>query len=214
MLSVNNVYLKYTKEYNTLNNINLQIENGEQVILFGEKESGKSSLIRVIAGLEKATKGEVLINNINVNKINYKADVSLGYVSSLGAFLENKTVEKNLEYVLKIRKLDKELIKSKVNGVMLSNNLSGLKDRKLKDLSDFDRMRVNLARLNLRKIDFLVCDDIFENFAEADATKLAKLVMEIISTNECASIVAVSNEKLLKVIKGRIVKLKFGSIVN
>ncbi len=75
MLSVNNVYLKYTKEYNTLNNINLQIENGEQVILFGEKESGKSSLIRVIAGLEKATKGEVLINNINVNKINYKADV-------------------------------------------------------------------------------------------------------------------------------------------
>lgn len=214
MLNVNNVYLKYTKEYNTLNNINLQIENGEQVILFGEKESGKSSLIRVIAGLEKATKGEVLINNINVNKINYKADVSLGYVSSLGAFLENKTVEKNLEYVLKIRKLDKELIKSKVNGVMLSNNLSGLKDRKLKDLSDFDRMRVNLARLNLRKIDFLVCDDIFENFAEADATKLAKLVMEIISTNECASIVAVSNEKLLKVIKGRIVKLKFGSIVN
>ena len=138
----------------------------------------------------------------------------MGYVSSLGAFLENKTVEKNLEYVLKIRKLDKELIKSKVNGVMLSNNLSGLKDRKLKDLSDFDRMRVNLARLNLRKIDFLVCDDIFENFAEADATKLAKLVMEIISTNECASIVAVSNEKLLKVIKGRIVKLKFGSIVN
>lgn len=214
MLDVNNVYLKYTKEYNTLNNINLKIENGEQVVLFGEKESGKSSLIRVIAGLEKVTSGEVLINNINVNKINYKTDVNLGYISSLGAYLENKTVEKNLEYVLKIRKLDKELIKSKVNGVMLSNNLINLKDRKLKDLSDFDRMRVTIARLNLRKIDFLVCDDIFENFAEADALKLANLVMDLIDTNECASIVAVSNEKLLKVIKGRIVKLKFGSIMD
>lgn len=214
MLDVNNVYLKYTKEYNTLNNINLKIENGEQVVLFGEKESGKSSLIRVIAGLEKVTSGEVLINNINVNKINYKTDVNLGYISSLGAYLENKTVEKNLEYVLKIRKLDKELIKSKVNGVMLSNNLINLKDRKLKDLSDFDRMRVTIARLNLRKIDFLVCDDIFENFAEADALKLANLVMDLINTNECASIVAVSNEKLLKVIKGRIVKLKFGSIMD
>lgn len=214
MLDVNSVYLKYTKEYNTLNNINLKIENGEQVVLFGEKESGKSSLIRVIAGLEKATQGEVLINNINVNKINYKTDVSLGYISSLGAYLENKTVEKNLEYVLKIRKLDKELIKSKVNGVMLSNNLVSLKDRKLKDLSDFDRMRVTIARLNLRKIDFLVCDDIFENFSEADALKLAKLVVDLIATNECASIVAVSNEKLLKVIKGRIVKLKFGSIMD
>lgn len=214
MLDVSNVYLKYTKEYNTLNNINLKVEKGEHVVLFGEKESGKSSLIRVIAGLERATKGEVFINNVNVKKIDYKTDVSLGYISSLGAYLENKTVQANLEYVLKIRKLDKQLIKSKVNGVMLSNNLMDLKDRKLKDLSAFDRMRVNIARLNLRKIDFLICDDIFENFSNAECQKLAKLIMDLISTNECSSIVAISSEKLLKVIKGRIVKLKFGSIVD
>ncbi len=214
MLNVNNVYLKYTKEYNTLNNINLIIDDGEQVVLFGEKESGKSSLIRVIAGLEKVTEGEVLIKNINVNKINYKTDVSLGYLSSNGAFFENKTVLKNLEYVLKIRKCDKNMINSKVNGVILSNNLTGLKDAKLKDLSDYDRMRVAIARLNLRKIDFLVCDDIFENFAEADAIRLAQMVVNIINQNECSSIVAISNEKLLKVIKGKVVKLKFGSIVK
>ena len=214
MLNVNNVYLKYTKEYNTLNNINLVIDDGEQVVLFGEKESGKSSLIRVIAGLEKVTEGEVLIKNINVNKINYKTDVSLGYLSSNGAFFENKTVLKNLEYVLKIRKCDKNMINSKVNGVILSNNLTGLKDAKLKDLSDYDRMRVAIARLNLRKIDFLVCDDIFENFAEADAIRLAQMVVNIINQNECSSIVAISNEKLLKVIKGKVVKLKFGSIVK
>ncbi len=214
MLNVNNVYLKYTKEYNTLNNINLIIDDGEQVVLFGEKESGKSSLIRVIAGLEKVTEGEVLIKNINVNKINYKTDVSLGYLSSNGAFFENKTVLKNLEYVLKIRKCDKNMINSKVNGVILSNNLTGLKDAKLKDLSDYDRMRVAIARLNLRKIDFLVCDDIFENFAEADAIRLAQMVVNIINQNECSSIVAISNEKLLKVIKGKVLKLKFGSIVK
>ena len=214
MLNVNNVYLKYTKEYNTLNNINLTIDDGEQVVLFGEKESGKSSLIRVIAGLEKVTEGEVLIKNINVNKINYKTDVSLGYLSSNGAFFENKTVLKNLEYVLKIRKCDKNMINSKVNGVILSNNLTGLKDAKLKDLSDYDRMRVAIARLNLRKIDFLVCDDIFENFAETDAIRLAQMVVNIINQNECSSIVAISNEKLLKVIKGKVVKLKFGSIVK
>ena len=214
MLNVNNVYLKYTKEYNTLNNINLVIDDGEQVVLFGEKESGKSSLIRVIAGLEKVTEGEVLIKNINVNKINYKTDVSLGYLSSNGAFFENKTVLKNLEYVLKIRKCDKNMINSKVNGVILSNNLTGLKDAKLKDLSDYDRMRVAIARLNLRKIDFLVCDDIFENFAEADAIRLAQMVVNIINQNECSSIVAISNEKLLKVIKGKVLKLKFGSIVK
>ena len=118
MLNVNNVYLKYTKEYNTLNNINLKIETGERVVLFGEKESGKSSLIRIIAGLEKVTSGDVLIKNIDIKKLNLKTDVSLGYISTYGAFLEKKTVEQNLAYVLKIRKLDTDHIASKVNGVI------------------------------------------------------------------------------------------------
>ena len=214
MLSVNNVYLKYTKEYNTLNNINLKIDDNEHVILFGEKESGKSSLIRVIAGLEKVTSGEVLIKNIDIKKINLKTDVSIGYISTYGAFLEKKTVEQNLAYVLKIRKYDKDVISSKVNGVMLSYGLEGLKDRKLKDLSDFDRMRVAIARLNLRKIEFLICDDIFESFAESDALKLTKMVKNLIEENNCASIVAVSNEKIAKQFEGKVVRLKFGSIVD
>lgn len=214
MLNVSNVYLKYTKEYNTLNNINLKVEDGEQVVLFGEKESGKSSLIRVVAGLEKVASGEVLIKNINVSNINFKTDVSLGYISSFGAFLERKTVEQNLKYVLKIRKLDKSEINSKVNGVILSYNLEGLKDRKIKDLSDFDKMRVAIARLSLRKLEFLICDDIFENFADADAIKLANLVKNLIEQNDCTSLIAVSSDKLLKQFNGRVVKLKFGSIVN
>lgn len=214
MLNVSNLYLKYTKEYNTLNNINLKVENNENVVLFGEKESGKSSLIRVIAGLEKITSGEVLIKNIDIKKLNLKNDVSLGYISTYGAFLENKTVVQNLAYVLKIRKYDKDDIASKVNGVVLSYGLEGLKDRKLKDLSDFDRMRVAIARLNLRKIEFLLCDDIFENFAEIDALKLCKMVNALIDQNDCTSIVAVSNEKIAKQFKGRVVKLKFGSIID
>ena len=214
MLSVNNVYLKYTKEFNTLNNINLKVEDGEHVVLFGEKESGKSSLLRVVAGLEKVTSGDVLVKNIDVKKLNLKSDVSLGYISALGAFLENKTVEQNLAYVLKIRKFDKNDINSKVNGVVLSYGLEGLKTRKLKDLSDFDRMRVAIARLSLRKIDFLVCDDIFENFAEADSLKLTKMINALIDQNECSSIVAVSDSKIAKQFKGRVVTLKFGSIID
>lgn len=214
MLNVSNVYLKYTKEYNTLNNINLNVEDGEHVILFGEKESGKSSLIRVIAGLEKVTSGDVIIKNVDVKKINFKTDISMGYLSTLGAFLERKTVTQNLEYVLKIRKYDKEQINSKVNGVILSYGLEGLKDRKLKDLSPFDRIKVAIARLSLRKIDFLIVDDIFENFADSDAQKLATMINNIIDQNDCSSIVALSNEKLLKSFKGRVVRLKFGSIVD
>lgn len=214
MLDVSNVYLKYTKEYNTLNNINLKVDDNERVILFGEKESGKSSLIRVIAGLEKVTSGDVVVKNIPINKLNYKTDISLGYLSALSSFFERKTVKQNLEYVLKIRKFDKDSIASKVNGVILSYGLEGLKDRKLKDLSDYDRIRVAIARLSLRKLEFLICDDIFENFADADAIKLAVLINALIEQNDCSSIIAVSKDSVAKQFDGRIVKLKFGSIVD
>lgn len=214
MLSVSNVYLKYTKEYNTLNNINLNIEDNEHIVLFGEKESGKSSLIRVIAGLEKVTSGNVLIKNIEVEKLDLKHDINLGYLSAVGSFFERKTVRQNLEYVLKIRKVDKYSIDSKVNGVILSYGLEGLKDRKLKDLSDYDRIRVAIARLSLRKLEFLICDDVFENFADSDAIKLAKLINGLIEQNDCTSIVAVSSETIQKHFKGRVVKLKFGSIID
>lgn len=214
MLVVSNVYLKYTKEYNTLNNINLTIDDNEHILLFGEKESGKSSLIRVIAGLEKVTSGDVLIKNIEIDKLDLKNDVSLGYLSALGSFFERQTVQKNLEYVLKIRKLDKDSILSKVNGVILSYGLEGIKDRKLKDLSDYDRIRVAIARLSLRKLEFLIVDDIFENFADSDAIKLCRLINALIEQNDCTSIVAVSSEDILKQFKGRVVKLKFGSIID
>ncbi len=214
MLDVSNVYLKYTKEYNTLNNINLKVDDNERVILFGEKESGKSSLIRVIAGLEKVTSGDVVIKNIPINKLNYKTDISLGYLSALSSFFERKTVKQNLEYVLKIRKFDKDSIASKVNGVILSYGLEGLKDRKLKDLSDYDRIRVAIARLSLRKLEFLICDDVFENFADADAVKLTVLINALIEQNDCASLIAVSKDSIAKQFDGRIVKIKFGSIVD
>lgn len=214
MLDVSNVYLKYTKEYNTLNNINLKVDDNEQVVLFGEKESGKSSLIRVIAGLEKVTSGDVVVKNFPINKLNYKTDISMGYLSALSSFFERKTVKQNLEYVLKIRKIDKDSIASKVNGVILSYGLEGLKDRKLKDLSDYDRIRVAIARLSLRKLEFLICDDIFENFADADAIKLTVLINALIEQNDCASIVAVSKDVVAKQFAGRIVKIKFGSIVD
>ncbi len=156
----------------------------------------------------------IQIKNIDISKINFKTDISLGYLSALGAFLERKTVKQNLEYVLKIRKYDKDVINSKVNGVILTYGLEGLKDRKLKDLSPFDRIKVAIARLSLRKIDFLICDDIFKNFADVDSLKLATLINNLIEQNECTSIVAISNEKLLKAFKGRVVRLKFGSIVD
>ena len=92
MIELKNVNLNYTKNYFILCDINLVINKGEKIVLFGQVGSGKTSLIRLILGLEKNFTGEASINNISTKKIDFKKDVSALYISSRGAFLEGKSV--------------------------------------------------------------------------------------------------------------------------
>ena len=212
MIEVKNVFLDYVKEYHTLNDISLSVADGETVVLLGEKDSGKSSLIRVIAGIEPVTKGEVYIKGININKLNYKTDVNMGYISSKGNFFENKTVKYNLEYVLKIRKQMKEKIDSNVNAALLKYDFKHLQDTKVKELNKFDRIKIAIARLSLRKLELVIVDNIFEDFSALEAKKLAELLKDLIEMNNCTAIIATSKESLLKVLDGRVIKLKYGSL--
>lgn len=211
MILVKNVYLSYTKEYYTLNNINLVVDKGSKSVLYGEKDSGKSSLIRVIAGLEKPTKGNVYLNTIDISKVNFKNDVNLGYIGSTGVFLENKSVKKNLEYVLKIRKQNKDVIISKVANALIRYNMEGIANKKVKELSYYDKVKLSIARLSLRKIDLLLVDDVFENLDTKEQAKIIDYLKEI-NEEDTTSIIATSNKKLVNQLGNNIIKIKFGSL--
>lgn len=214
MLEIKDLYLSYTKEYFTLNNINLTVENGEHVILVGEKESGKSSLIRLIAGLEKPTKGSVTINEKPVVPSLFKSDVQMGYLSVTGAFFGRKSVLKNLQYVLKVRKMKKDDIATKINACVLLHKLENILHLPMNRLSKFDQYRVAIARLSLRALDVLVVDDMFAQVSKEEAHKLAELVNDLMKKNEKAMmLVAVESDEMAKLFEGKIVRLKYGSVV-
>lgn len=212
MIVVKNVYLSYTKEYYTLNNINIQIETGENIILYGEKESGKSSLLRIIAGLEVPTKGNVYLNNTDIKKVDFKNTFGLGYIGTSFVFLNNKSVKKNLEYVLKIRKVQKDVITAKVANALITYGLDNIQDKKAKDLTTFEKIKLSIARLSLRKIDLFLIDDIFDGLTKKEQDKIIYYLEELTNKDDVTSIIAVSNKKLADMLKGRTIKIKFGSI--
>ena len=72
MLSIKNLNLKYTKEFHALEDICLDVAVGESVAFVGENNSGKTTLLRVIAKLEEPDSGEVYINKIPLKKIDFK----------------------------------------------------------------------------------------------------------------------------------------------
>ena len=86
MIKIKDLYLKYTREFFALYDININIAEGEKVALVGEDESGKTSLLRILAKFEKITKGEVYIRDIPLDKLNYKTDISAGYIPATPIF--------------------------------------------------------------------------------------------------------------------------------
>ena len=139
MIEIKNLYLSFTKEYDALHNVSLSITDGQKVALVGDSDSGKTMLLRTIAGLEKFESGEVLIKNINIKKLDYKQDIAVGFVPKSFVLLNNKTVKENLEYVLKIRHIDMATINLKVLTALKYFGIESIQTLKVKDLSNYQK---------------------------------------------------------------------------
>ncbi len=214
MIEIKDLCLAYSKDYLTLCDINLNIKDGDKVVLFGEHDSGKSSLLRVLAGIEKPTSGSVVLNNIPIDKIDFKKDLSLGFLPSNPVFMEKKTVLENLQYVLKIRKCVKELAAIKIENALKSYDIETIANMKMKDLQYFDRVKVALARFQLRTLDILLIDDVFSHLGESEIKKVVKYINGLVRANGCSCLIAVENKDMFSHINGKQVIIENGSLVN
>ena len=110
---MSNVVLKnVTKIYDkniVINNINLEIKDKEFVVLVGASGCGKSTILRMIAGLEEITSGEILIGDKKVNDIPPK-DRDIAFVFQSYALYPHMTVRENIAFGLKMRKINKKII--------------------------------------------------------------------------------------------------------
>ena len=152
MIKVKDLCLRYTREFYALNNVSLDIAEGEGVALVGADESGKTSLLRIIAKLEDKTKGEVFIKDCPIEKLNYKNDINAGYVPATPVFLEKKSVYENFKYILKAWGLSEKEIESKINQTIIDYSLEKIKDTKIKDLSLEEKYVLSLIRLSFREL--------------------------------------------------------------
>ena len=213
MISIKNLYLSFTKEFDALHNINLEIEDGEKVAFVGETDSGKTMLLRVIAGLEKYKKGEVYIKDINLDRINFKQDVQVGFVPKSFVFLNRKTVRENLEYILKMRKFDSATINLKILIALRAFDIENLQNVRVKDLLPYQKYLVELARITLRKIDLFLIDDICSALDRDDAEKILLKFKELIDSNRNSTFVfAFTNRVYAEKLGLKIVNWKDGKI--
>lgn len=213
MLSINHLFLKYTREFYALYDINLQVADGEKVAFVGADNSGKTSLLRVISKLEKPTKGEIYLHDRPLKKVNFKNDISAGYVPASPVFLENKTVYENFKYILNERKVPPAEIESKINDAVIEFSLEKIKDEKISNLSVEEKYILSLIRLSFRKLDFLMIDNIFENLSDFYIEIIEEILQKLVQPSTTL-IVATTDEKLADRFCKRKIYFKNGSIVS
>lgn len=213
MIKIRNLCVAFSKEYDVLHDINLTIETGEKLALIGEKESGKTMLLRTIAKLEELKSGEILIDGTDLKKVDFKKNYSIGFVPKKFVFMQNKTVKQNLEYVLKMRNVDSATINLKILNAMKNYDIIGIQNFKIKDLSAYQKTLVQLARISLRKIKLYLIDDITCDLLPSEVEKIVyKLKMLLNDNPESTFIFAFKNEDIANYLNLKIIRLKDGSI--
>lgn len=175
-----------TKEYlygkTALTAASLDISDGEIVAVLGNDGSGKTTLLNVLAGIEKVTGGKVLHDE-------NEPDIKSGDIIMLfhdGALFKKWTVFDNLAYSLKIRKLSKAEIASKIMHAAESLNMVSLLDLKPRELNLYDRKKVSLARIFLRDCKAILIDDLGKGLDSSERKtlfcELKKCLLELKKT--------------------------------
>ena len=160
-VSVRQLYKNYG-ETPVIHGINVDIADGEFVVLVGPSGCGKSTLLRMIAGLEEITSGDVMIGERRVNNLSpSERDIAMVFQSY--ALYPHKTVEANMGFSLKLRKLDKAEVKRQVADAAEILGLTPYLKRYPRALSGGQRQRVAMGRAIVRNPQVFLFDEPLSN---------------------------------------------------
>jgi sulfate transport system ATP-binding protein len=147
-------------EVAAVNNVTFSVKEGELMALLGPSGGGKTTVLRMIAGLEMPTSGDVLIRGRRMNDLSVQQR-NIGFVFQNYALFKNMNVFKNVAFGLKIKKWKPADIQARIAELLKLFGLEGLDNRYPHQLSGGQRQRVAIARALAPKPSVLLLDEPF-----------------------------------------------------
>lgn len=215
-IEMKKIYFKYkSSKKDIIMDFNMSLSKGEVLAIIGESGSGKSTILRIIAGLEEAYKGSMLIGNKNIfsDKIFIEPENrGVGMVFQDYALFPHMTVKKNIQYGLKNKSKDE---KEKIALEMLELiNLLEHKDKYPYELSGGQQQRVAIARAIAPKPSVLLLDEPFSNLDANLRGRIRDEIKVILKKAGITSIFVTHDIEDAKVLANKIIVLKDGVIVE
>ena len=191
-------YIDGNNQTSVLNNLNFEVELGDSIAILGQSGCGKSTLLNLIAGLDSPSEGDVLINNINIAKLNEKDRTELrsnnfGFVYQFHHLLNDFSSIYNVALPLLIRGDNKESAILNSKKILTKIGLDNRLNHNPSELSGGERQRVAIARAMVTEPACILADEPTGNLDAKNAKDVLELILEL-NENNTTSLVIVTHD--------------------
>ena len=218
IVALKNISKIYPNGFLALKNIDLRVERGDIYGVIGYSGAGKSTLIRIINLLESPSNGEVIIDGVNFNSLNYKdlriARQKIGMIFQHFNLLSSKNVFENVAFALEIARWSKSKIKNRVNKLL---NLVGLEDKANyypSQLSGGQKQRVAIARALANYPKILLCDEATSALDVKTTRSILNLIKDIQQKLDFTIILITHQIEVVKEICNKMCVINSGEIIE
>lgn len=217
MIKLEHVSKSYTAGIPALNDVSLDIEEGEFVFIVGDSGSGKSTLIKLLLRELEPTEGTITINNKKLNKIKRrqipKFRRNIGVVFQDFRLLKDRNIYDNVAFAQKVIGESNRSIKKNVPSMLSMVGLAAKYRSYPRQLSGGEQQRVAIARALINEPKILLADEPTGNLDNHNAWEIMKLLEEINSRGTTV-VVVTHNLEIVKAMNKRVITMKKGVVVE
>lgn len=196
---------------NVLRNVNLEIEEGELVVIYGPSGAGKTTLLNIIGGLDKADEGKIVVENKEITKYNSKqlneyTKNNIGFVFQFYNLIQNLTALDNI-------KIASELVEKRGDEIEILKklNMFDKKDKMPFELSGGEQQRIVIARAIAKKTKILLCDEPIGALDYENGKNILQVLQDICK-QEKITVIIVTHNLAINEMADKVVFMKNGKI--
>ena len=194
-----------------LDNTNFSIDKGELVVIVGPSGAGKTTTLNILGGMDKATSGQIFVNDKEISKLNNKKLIEyrrndIGFVFQFYNLVQNLTAKENVELATQMcaDALNVDTILEKVG-------LTDRKDNFPSQLSGGEQQRVAIARAIAKNPKLLLCDEPTGALDYKTGKQILKLLQDT-CRNEKMTVIIITHNSAISPMADKIIKFKNGAV--
>jgi len=200
------------------NGVSLSFEEGEFTAIVGPSGSGKTTLLNIIGGLDDATEGSVIIDNVKINELSPRKLTdfrmkNIGFVFQAYNLIPVLTAEENVEFIMHLQGKNKNDRKARTSELLKAVGLGEMMDRRPSKLSGGQQQRVAVARALASKPKFVLADEPTANLDSKSTENLLDIMEKLNKEEKITFIFSTHDQRVVNKAR-RVITLEDGKVIS